>query len=363
MAVLVTSKSWDPTASSACSDTYLLGDSPGTLAKDLIKIHGHGVGSNKTLDLCLLSRGQDPHDGLGCKPVLGSLLVVTLWHITKHDMSSLVDIMDNLAKVALEILGSKTLKVSKSCWRNVSLPLQVSFSSINKGSKGSIFSHEIRKGPSNLQISCRDRTFSTGRKSYSSFLVSLNSFPSSCGLLSHVSSKDNQVEIFLDVIHDLGLQEGLGSIVHDFIAELRFCNILSQLLDTVPPVFGVPFRSIILSALFFAPAPSLSLIKSSLTTSNSPLNRVSFSGSMTYLSVFRRDALIPGTVSIRPSNEAEIWNSLKRQAMTQPVVALERPTWSLTMTGVLIAVPTRVLTMMSKSDSRGDAELQTGTLQ
>merc|ERR1719397_2363029 len=66
----------------------------------------------------------------------------------------------------------------------------------------------------------------------------------------------------------------------------------------VPPVFGVPFRSIILSALFLAPAPSLSLVRSSLTTSNSPLKRVSFSGFMTYLSVFRRDALIPGTVSV-----------------------------------------------------------------
>merc|ERR1719250_292104 len=163
MAVLVTSKSWDPTASSACSDSYLLGDSPGTLAKDLIEIHGHGVGSYKTLNLCLLSRGQDPHDGLGCKLVLGSLLVVTLWHITKHDMSSLVDIVDNLAKVALEILGGKTLKVSKSCWRNVSLPLQVSFSSINKGSKGSIFSHELSEGSGNLQFSCRDRTDSPGR--------------------------------------------------------------------------------------------------------------------------------------------------------------------------------------------------------
>merc|ERR1719435_708593 len=130
----------------------------------------------------------------------------------------------------------------------------------------------------------------------------------------------------------------------------------------VPPVFGVPLRSIILSALFLAPAPSLSLVRSSLTTSNSPLKRVSFSGSITYLSVFRRDALIPGTVSIRPSNEAEIWNSLKRQAMTEPVVALERPTWSLTMTGVLMLVPTRVLQMMSKSDSRGEAELQMGTL-
>merc|ERR1719435_273463 len=129
----------------------------------------------------------------------------------------------------------------------------------------------------------------------------------------------------------------------------------------VPPVFGVPFRSIILSALFLAPAPSLSLVRSSLTTSNSPLNKVSFVGSMTYLSVFRRDALIPGTVSIRPSNEAEIWNSLKRQAMTQPVVALERPTWSLMITGVAMPLPIRVSVIMSKSFSRGAAELQTGT--
>merc|ERR1740129_1808253 len=33
------------------------------------------------------------------------------------------------------------------------------------------------------------------------------------------------------------------------------------------------------------------------------------------------------------------------------------------MTGVLMLVPTRVLQMMSKSVSRGEAELQTGTLQ
>merc|ERR1719216_64619 len=84
---------------------------------------------------------------------------------------------------------------------------------------------------------------------------------------------------------------------------------------------------------------------------------------MLYLSILRRVRSIPGTVSMRPSKEAEIWNSLYRQAATQPVVALERPTWSLTMMGVLMAVPTRVLTMMSKSVSRGAPELQTGTLQ
>merc|ERR1719483_1692245 len=95
-------------------------------------------------------------------------------------------------------------------------------------------------------------------------------------------------------------------------------------------------------------------------TSNSPLKRASLLGFILYLSILSRSRLTPGTVSTRPSKEAEIWNSLKRQAATQPVVALERPTWSLMMTGVLMFEPIRVLTRMSKSPSRGAAELQTG---
>merc|ERR1719206_311682 len=97
-------------------------------------------------------------------------------------------------------------------------------------------------------------------------------------------------------------------------------------------------------------------------TSNSPLKRASLLGSILYLSILSKSRLTPGTVSTRPSNEAEIWNSLNRQAATQPVVALERPTWSLMITGVLMLVPIRVLTRMSKSVSRGAAELQTGIL-
>merc|ERR1719154_572190 len=50
----------------------------------------------------------------------------------------------------------------------------------------------------------------------------------------------------------------------------------------VPPVFGVPFKSMILSALFLTPSPFFSLATSSLTTSNSPLKRVSFSGFILY---------------------------------------------------------------------------------
>merc|ERR1719483_530187 len=184
------------------------------------------------LNLCLLSSWQDPHQGLGSKPVLCPLLVISLGHVTKHEVSSLINVMDDLAKVALEVLGGKTLQVGKSCCRDVSLPLQVSFPSINKSSKTSILLHELSKSPHNLQICGRNCTFSTGRKSNCSLLVSFNRFSSSYSLFTHISSKCNDVKIFLDVVHDLGLQESLSSIVHDLIAQLGFCNVFSELLDT-----------------------------------------------------------------------------------------------------------------------------------
>merc|ERR550532_2800326 len=63
---------------------------------------------------------------------------------------------------------------------------------------------------------------------------------------------------------------------------------------------------------------------------------------------------------MRPSYEAESWNSRKRQAHTHPVVDRDRPTWQLTITGQLTFVPNRAPHKVSKSGSNGDAELQTG---
>merc|ERR1740128_966135 len=113
----------------------------------------------------------------------------------------------------------------------------------------------------------------------------------------------------------------------------------------LPPVLGVPFLSMTLSHSFLASLPPASFSISCMTTGNSPRNRQSLDGSMTYLSIFSRSRLTPGTVWTRPSKEALIWKPLNRQAMTEPVTALERPTWSLTITGVLMLVPTRVLQM------------------
>merc|ERR1712018_241730 len=104
---------------------------PGALTQDLIEVQGDLTLLNQTLHLLLVILRQDPHQGLGGKPVLGSLLVITLGHVIEHQVSSLVDVMDNLAKVALEVLGSQSLKIGERCWRDVSLPLEVTLASVN----------------------------------------------------------------------------------------------------------------------------------------------------------------------------------------------------------------------------------------
>ena len=35
----------------------------------------------------------------------------------------------------------------------------------------------------------------------------------------------------LNVVHDLGLEEGLGSVIHDLVAQLGLGNVLTELLD------------------------------------------------------------------------------------------------------------------------------------
>ncbi len=40
-----------------------------------------------------------------------------------------------------------------------------------------------------------------------------------------------QVEVFLDVVHDLDLEESLSRVVHDFVAQLGLGDVLAQLFD------------------------------------------------------------------------------------------------------------------------------------
>ena len=54
-------------------------------------------------------------------------------------------------------------------------------------------------------------------------------------LFPHVGGIDDHVEVLVDVVHNLGLKEGLGAVVHNLVAELRLGNVLPKLLDPRAP--------------------------------------------------------------------------------------------------------------------------------
>merc|ERR1719282_1154853 len=204
---------------------------PGAYTEDLIEVKRDLALLNQTLHLGPHSSGQDPHQSLGSKPVLGSLLVVSLGHVGEHLVSSLVDVVDDLTQVGLEVLGGQTLEVVEGCWGNVSLPLQVTLASLHQLSQTWVLIDEVNKAALKLQILGGDGTLARGRQSNISLLISLDNLSGSSSSLSHVGSEDNDVEVLVDVVHDLGLEEGLGSVIHDLVGQLGLGNVLSQLLD------------------------------------------------------------------------------------------------------------------------------------
>ena len=87
----------------------LFGFNPGADSKNLIKIQRDLLVLNKPLDVSLDGCGKNPHEGLGSEPVLGPLLVVTLGHVSEHEVGGLVDVMDDLSKVGLEVSVGQVL--------------------------------------------------------------------------------------------------------------------------------------------------------------------------------------------------------------------------------------------------------------
>jgi len=203
---------------------------PGALAQDVVQVQGDVTLLNQTLNLLLVGIGQDPHQGLGGEPVLGTLLVVTLGHVGEHLVGGLVDVVDDLAKVGLEVSLGEILQVGESCRGNVPFPLEVALAFIDHGLQVGVISGELGEGLGELELVARDGAASSGQ---SQVLLSIlrARLPGQVSGLPHVGSEDNQVEVLVDVVHDLGLQEGLGSVIHDLVAELGLGNVLSQLLD------------------------------------------------------------------------------------------------------------------------------------
>ena len=100
---------------------------PGTLTEDLIEVQGDFTLLNQTFDFLGKFWWQNPHQSLGGEPVLGSLLVVSLRHVTEHNVSRLVDVVNDLAKVFVEVGVGQVDKVVQSVLGNIPLPLEFSW--------------------------------------------------------------------------------------------------------------------------------------------------------------------------------------------------------------------------------------------
>ena len=70
-----------------------------------------------------------------------------------------------------------------------------------------------------------------------------------CSLV-HEGCEDNQVEVHVGVVHDLGFEKDLGGVVHDLVAKLGLSNILSQLVASSLSLSGSIFVSNLVTFIF-----------------------------------------------------------------------------------------------------------------
>merc|ERR1711990_603582 len=215
--------------------TFLL--TPGALTQDVVEVQGDRLFVNETLHLSFKISRQDSHEGLGGEPVLGSLLVVSLRHVGEHGVGGLVDVVDDLAQVGLEVSGGQRLQVGESGSWDVSLPLEPALAFINHANQSGVLLHELDEGLVDLQLVSGDGGLSS-RESVLGLVLVGQRVPGQVSGLAHVCGEDNEIEVLVDVVHDLGLEEHLGGVVHDLVAQLGLSNVLSELLDTSTSSLG-----------------------------------------------------------------------------------------------------------------------------
>merc|ERR1719411_2435258 len=192
---------------------------------------------NQSFDFSFKISRQDSHESLGGEPVLGSLLVVSLGHVGEHGVGGLVDVVDDLAEVGLEVGGGQRLQVGESGGGDISLPLEPTLTLVNHGSQTFVFLHELNEGLVDLQLVSGDGGLAS-RESVLGLVLVRQRVSGQVGGLTHVGGEDNEIEVLVDVVHDLGLEEHLGGVVHDLVAQLGLGNVLSELLDASTSSLG-----------------------------------------------------------------------------------------------------------------------------
>ena len=200
-------------------------------------------------------------------------------------------------------------------------------------------------------------------------------------LFPHVGGIDDHVEVLVDVVHNLGLKEGLGAVVHNLVAELGLGDILPKLLDPrAPGLLGAALVNDLIT-LVLRGLPILESRHQFLDHFKLSAEEWILVGvhdvvvHLEYVTVDARYGVqkaVEGGRDLKLLEEAgdhtgsggarqtDLTTNHRRDH--RAVLSKSELTWSLMMTGVTILVPVKAELIMSKSFSAGAAELQVGIL-
>merc|ERR1719175_294781 len=149
--------------------------------------------------------GQDLNHGLRSKFVHGVVLVVSPGQVAEHVPGQLVDPLDHLGHVGLEVGGGEhVLQLGELLVGDLSLPLQLAAALLNHGEQTRVVIHVLLEGLGEALGS----------------------------ELADVHGEDDEVEVPLDVVHDLGLEVGLPVVRGDVEGHLGLDDALTDVLNT-----------------------------------------------------------------------------------------------------------------------------------
>merc|ERR1719516_366193 len=149
--------------------------------------------------------GQDLDHRLRSKLVHGVVLVVTPGQVAEHVPGQLVDPLDHLGHVGLEVGGGEhVLELGELLIGDLPLPLKLATALLDHGAQTRVVVHELLEGLGEALGS----------------------------ELADVHGEDDEVEVPLDVVHNLGLEVGLPVIGGDIEGHLGLDDALADVLNT-----------------------------------------------------------------------------------------------------------------------------------
>ena len=147
--------------------------------------------------------GEDLNHGLAGQLVHGVVLVVTPGKVSEHVPGQLVDPLDDLRHVALKVLsGEEDLQLLQLLVRDLALPLQLATALLDHGAQVTVSVHVLEEALGEALGSD----------------------------LANEHGEDNEVEVTLNVVHNLGLEVSLPVVSGDIERHLGLDDALPDVL-------------------------------------------------------------------------------------------------------------------------------------